>query len=109
MSLATEGLMRRIFTLVSIAIHSIVIALVFFAQVLDVGALPMPRDLFPTYMDVSIVNPPIPPAPRPPSPVKPADRPAAPNTAPVEAPNGVTKETGRESERIERTDSGLVG
>jgi periplasmic protein TonB len=98
--------MRRSFTVVSIGVHSVVIAACLFAQILADSALPTPHRpiMFDSsqFMPVDIQLP------------KPAVAPAAKrsetvseNAAPVVPPDGVATETGREREVTERT-IGLV-
>jgi protein TonB len=100
--------MRRVFPFVSIAIHSVVIALVVLAQVFDIGALPTPRDVLAFVRPVTIISPPLPPPPQPAAPTAASHPGAAPDAAPVEAPRGVIPETALNGVHTERTDRGIV-
>jgi protein TonB len=86
--------MRRSFTVVSIGVHSVVIAAALLAQVIADGALPTPHRpiLFDSSqfmpIDIQLPRPPVAPAPR---------RDATPdNFAPIVAPDGVSVEPPRE-------------
>ena len=87
--------MRRSFTLFSIVVHAIVITAALIAQVLAVGTLPTPHQpvLYEPAstmpVDVQLPKPRLGPA---------AAQTIPFNAAPIEAPVGVSAETGRESE-----------
>jgi protein TonB len=89
--------MRRSFTIVSIAVHSVVIAAALLAQVLADGALPAPHRpiLFDAsqFMPVDIQ----PPKPRRPAAARTGEATSL-NAAPIVAPSDVAIETGREGE-----------
>jgi periplasmic protein TonB len=99
--------MRRSFTVVSIGVHSVVIAFALLAQMVAVGALPSPHRpiMFDSsqFMPVDIRLPPPPVAPAPHRTEAVSD-----NAAPIASPEGVREETGRERNPTERT-IGLVG
>lgn len=101
--------MRRSFTLCSVIVHSIVIAAVFYAQILADGSLlPAPRK--PTMFDRGAVMPIEVQLPRPP--VARAARTSdavSENAAPVVAPEGVANESGREGDPIPSTAGPIVG
>jgi protein TonB len=87
--------MPRIFTLVSVAIHSVVLAFVFLAQTFDVGALPTPRKALAFETPIAKMAPDVPlPAPR--RAAASSEHAVAAATAPVTAPEGVKPETGHE-------------
>lgn len=102
--------MPRTFTLVSISIHAIVIGAVWIAQTLNVGPLPLMRDALAfadqTLTPVKLAEIPLPPRPAPTEP--PAGRSVSPGDAPLDAPNSVTAETGRETD-ISTTRSAVSG
>lgn len=91
--------MPRVFKLVSVALHAIVIGFVVLAQLLDVGPLPLPRDVLAfTDRRVTISDIPVPPPPTrraAPDRLTPS---VSPDTAPIVAPREITPET-----PIERT------
>jgi protein TonB len=87
--------MRRSFTLFSIVVHAIVISAALIAQVLAVGALPIPHQ--PVIFASAAIMPVdvhIPAPPRRPAPSAPASMSI--NAAPIAPPEGVTEETRRE-------------
>ena len=91
--------MRRSFTVVSVAVHSVVIAAALLAQVVADGTLPTPHrpiifDSSP-FMPVEIQLP----KPRVAAAAKPSEAVSL-NAAPLVAPDGVADETGREGERV---------
>lgn len=99
---ASRRVLRRTLTVCSIALHAVVISAIVVAQLLAVGPLPTPRSPL-TYTVVHLVElPPIDiPAPRRPVPAAGQDTPTvSPNAAPLEAPDRIIEETGRENERI---------
>jgi protein TonB len=98
---ASRRVLRRTLTVCSIALHAVVIAVIVVAQLLAVGPLPTPRSPL-TYTVVHLVEPPIDiPTERRPVPAAGHDTPTvSPNAAPLEAPDRITEETGRENERI---------
>lgn len=87
--------MRRSFTLFSIVVHAIVIMAALIAQLLAVGTLPTPHQpvLYEAAssmpIDVQLPKPRVDPAARPTTSF---------NAAPIEAPLGVSAETGREGD-----------
>lgn len=97
--------MARVFKGVSILIHTIVIAIVSYAQIFNPGLLPQPRSAL-AYESTPIVvdkNISLPPESR---------RSAAPassnaNAAPIVAPDSIEKETGHESEPVARAPDGV--
>jgi protein TonB len=84
--------MPRIFTMVSIAVHGVVIAGVLVAQVLAVGELPMPRQpiAFEGAMPVRVVDIPLPPPGR--RAVASTAAPVGATPAPIVAPTGIAPE-----------------
>src|SRR4051812_43441583 len=97
--------MRRSFTVVSIGVHSVVIAAALLAQVVAGGALPTPHR--PVLFDSSQFMPIDIQLPKPPAPVTRRSDAAPGNVAPVAPPDGVSMETGREGAATERA-VGLV-
>jgi protein TonB len=98
---------RRSFTVVSIGVHSVVIAVALLAQMVAVGALPSPHR--PIMFDSSQFMPVDIQFPRPP--VARTARQAeavSDNAAPIISPDRVREESGRERDAPERT-IGLVG
>ncbi len=99
--------MPRIFKLVSVSIHGIALAIVFFMQAFDVGQLPMPREAL-AYEDPIAklaVDVPLPP------PSRPATAPehaVSPDAAPIEAPASVRPETGLERAHTEAVNRGIA-
>lgn len=85
--------MRRSFTVVSIVVHSLVVAAVGIAQLLAVGALPDPHAplTFAGAVPIRVIDIPLPPPQRPAA-TAPASARSAPNTAPLEAPNEIGAE-----------------
>ena len=99
---ASRRVLRRTLTVCSIALHAVVISAIVVAQLLAVGPLPTPRSPL-TYTVVHLVElPPIDiPVRRPPVRAAGQDTPTvSPNAAPLEAPDRITTESGRENERI---------
>ena len=97
--------MPRMFTIVSMVVHAVVVGSALVAQVLAVGPLPIPRQplTFARSMPITIIEP---PPPR--SSLHAADRPApSPYAAPVIAPEGVTPES--RIERVETAPSTISG
>jgi len=98
---------RRSFTVVSIGVHSVVIASVLLTQMAAGGALPSPRRpiMFDSSqfmpVDIQLPKPPVAPTPR-------RTEAVSDNAAPIVSPQGVREETGRERNPTERT-VGLVG
>src|SRR4030095_9033119 len=86
--------MPRIFTLLSVALHAIVIGCVVLAQFLDLGPLPSPRSLL-AFTDrlVQLVDIPLPAPPRMPPRAAP---PVSPGGAPLEPPPTIAPETSRD-------------
>ena len=86
--------MPRMFRIVSIVVHVLVVACVFVAQLLAVGPLPIPHApvTFVGAIPIAIVEPPPPPQSR--AKVPDADSTAAPSpdAAPIVAPDGVSAE-----------------
>src|SRR3954467_7816503 len=98
--------MRRSFTLFSVGIHAIVMSAALIAQVLAVGALPTPHQ--PVLYDAGSTMP-IDiqlPAPRARANAPQAD---SINAAPLQAPERVAAETGREGEPISATPGLVLG
>jgi periplasmic protein TonB len=93
--------MPRLFTLVSIVIHTIVIALVFAYQTFNIGPLPMPRAAL-AFTPVTTVLPDIPLQAPPRATASSVDRTVSPNAAPLEAPRDVIPETGLEAVAVTR-------
>jgi len=89
--------MRRSFTVVSIVVHSLVVAAVGIAQLLAVGALPDPHAplTFAGAMPIRVIDIPL-PAPRRGASSAPGPRSSAPDVAPLEAPNEIGAERGPE-------------
>jgi len=85
--------MRRSFTVVSIVVHSLVVAAVGIAQLLAVGALPDPHTplTFAGAMPIRVIDIPLPPPQRTAA-TAPASTRSAPGTAPLEAPNEIGAE-----------------
>jgi protein TonB len=84
--------MPRMFTIVSVVVHAVVVGSVFVAQVFAVGPLPIPRQPL-TFAGVTSIQIVEPPPPRQ-SPSQSADRSEpSPYAAPVIAPEGVTPES----------------
>jgi periplasmic protein TonB len=96
--------MRRSFTIVSIVVHSIVITAALIAQVLAVGALPTPHQ--PLLYDAGSTMPADIQRPRPRGRATAAPGESV-NAAPITAPSGIARETGREGEPVV-TKSGAV-
>jgi periplasmic protein TonB len=90
----SEGAMPRIFTIVSIVVHAVVIAGVLVVQVLAVGALPTPRQpiAFEGAMPVRVVDIPLPPPARRASASTAAPVAVGPEVAPIDAPTGIAPE-----------------
>jgi protein TonB len=89
--------MRRSFTIVSIGVHSVVIAAALIAQLLAVGTLPTPHQ--PVLYDVAAAMPidiHLPP-PRARAPQAPSE---SMNAAPITMPTGVIPETGHEPDPV---------
>jgi periplasmic protein TonB len=84
--------MPRMFRIVSIVVHVVVVAWVFVAQLLAVGPLPVPRTplTFVGAIPVAIVEPPAPPRAQTPALGRTAA--ASPDAAPLVAPEGVAPE-----------------
>ena len=99
---------QRIVTLASVVVHAIVLTTLLVAQLLAVGPLPVPHQplMFDSIDFVLIKDLPLPP-PFPGGPIEPA-RPE--NFAPVDPPEGISRETGPEGISVARssTDTGLV-
>jgi periplasmic protein TonB len=93
--------MPRMFKLVSVGIHSVVLAFVFFAQAWTVGPLPNLRQdsIFVDHVPAAVVDIPLPPPTRSAAPASDHSTPS--NAAPIEAPVGVADES-----RLEPTTSG---
>lgn len=85
--------MHRSFTVVSILVHSVVVAAVCIAQLLAVGALPDPHTplTFAGAIPIRVIDIPL-PAPRPRAPSAPASSSSTPTLAPLEAPNEIGAE-----------------
>jgi protein TonB len=85
--------MRRSFTVVSIVVHSVVVAGVCIAQLVAVGALPEPRAAltFAGAIPIRVIDIPL-PAPRPSASSAPQSSSSAPATTPLEAPNEIGAE-----------------
>src|SRR5690242_15670522 len=99
--------MPRIFTLVSVAVHSLVLAVIFLTQAIDVGQLPMAREALAYVAPIARMAPDVPLPPPRPATVSP-DRAVSPTAAPVEAPRGVIPETGLERAASTSIDRGPV-
>jgi len=99
--------MPRIFKLVSVGVHSVVLALVFLAQAFDVGPLPAPRNAIAYSAPIARMAPDV-PLPPPRRPVTSTDHTVSIAPAPVAAPEGVRPETGREGLPSARVDPDLV-
>ena len=85
--------MPRVFTLVSFAVHVVVVAVVLIAQVFDIGPLPTPRLAlaYDAGRVVRIADIPLPPAaPRPANSPSPA---VVANAAPIAPPSGIAHES----------------
>ena len=82
--------MHRSFTVVSIVVHSVVVAGVCIAQLVAVGALPEPHVplTFAGAVPIRVIDIPL-PAPRPSASAAPRSSSSAPTTAPLEAPNEI--------------------
>lgn len=85
--------MHRSFTVVSIVVHSVVVAGVCIAQLVAVGALPEPHAplTFAGAVPIRVIDIPL-PAPRPSASAAPRSSSSAPTTAPLEAPNEIGAE-----------------
>jgi periplasmic protein TonB len=99
---------RRIVTLASVVVHIVVLTAFLVAQVLAVGPLPIPHQplMFDSIEFVQLKDIPVPPVPR----VGPTQTPSLGNVAPIDPPEGITKETGLEGLGVTRPsiDTGLV-
>jgi protein TonB len=89
--------MPRISTLFSIVVHTIVIGAVLFWSVIAPGTLPSPRDSVLAFRDVSIVKIADIPAPRVTRPASSSQPTVSPNAAPLQEPQAIIPETGREN------------
>jgi protein TonB len=100
--------MPRLFTLVSVTVHAVVIVGVLIAQVLDIGALPLPRQFIAFSPDqiVKTTNVPL-DVPKPSPRVRTAAQLNA-DAAPIEAPNGVAPEVERPAAAAVGVNAGLV-
>lgn len=100
--------MRRSFTVFSIVAHTIVIAAAFYAQIFA-DSSPLPRPHTPVLFDAGSfmpINVEI-PKPRPVA-TRPAETVSV-NAAPIAPPEGVTDETGRETESARPTTGSVIG
>src|SRR5437899_1238758 len=99
---------QRIVTLSSVVVHAIVLTTLLVVQLLAVGPLPVPHQplMFDSIDFVQIKDLPLPP----PSPGGPVEPPRPGNFAPVDPPEGISRETGLEGISVARssTDTGLV-
>jgi protein TonB len=86
--------MPRMFKFVSVAIHTVALALVFLAQTFNVGPLPTPREAIALAAPIARMAPDVPLPPHRTNPSSDRAVPVAP--APLTAPEGVRRETGRE-------------
>src|SRR5262245_16644079 len=85
--------MPRIFKLVSIVIHAIILTILSYAQLVESGIPAIGPSIQAYRMPVQVGNIPLPPAP-PRKQMRTSQ--ANPNAAPIDAPHGVREETGRE-------------
>jgi len=105
---APRSPLRRVLTILSIAIHAIAISAIVVVQLFAVGPLPVPHRplIFEELRLVRIAEIPVPPAPRRAS-VDPAPA-VDPNAAPTVEPREITNETGLEGVRTTSPTSGAV-
>jgi len=89
--------MRRSFTVVSIVVHSLVVAAVGIAQLLAVGALPDPHAplTFAGAIPIRVIDIPLPP-PKRPAATAPTSAPSAPGAEPIVAPDEIGAERASE-------------
>jgi periplasmic protein TonB len=105
---APRSRVRRVLTILSIALHAIVIAAIVVVQLFAVGELPVPRRplMFEEVQLVRVADIPAPPAPR-----RAASDPTPavdPNAAPTVEPRGIADETGIEGLRTTPQPTGAV-
>ena len=98
--------MRRSFTVVSIVVHSLVVAAVGIAQLLAVGALPDPHAplTFAGAIPIRVIDVPLPPPQRTAA-TAPTSAPSSPGAAPLVAPNEIGAERASEPGTTEVADA----